>query len=148
MNLMQVLHTRWAADSTLNALLSSTKVHTGRFLGIDDTGDPDAEGAEEPEFPYATITRPGGPSNRHTNESTVRGVLIRITVYHGLDYYDEGAAIADAVEAAFDRADFDLSGSDKVVNMQMPGDRAELQDDDGDWYFLLDFMCQTYEPAA
>jgi hypothetical protein len=132
MNLGQVLHTRWAADGTLNGLLDSSKVTTGTYF------------AEDPQPPYATITRPGDMTAWRDNEGAAEEhALVRITVYHGRDNYDEGLAIADAVKAAFDRTDFALSGSDKVMNIQRIG-YEEIDDEDGDWYFMIDFRCQVY----
>ena len=132
MNLGQVIHQRWAADSTLNGLLDSSKVTTGTYYATDPT------------FPYATITRPGDTTGGYDNDGAALELpRVRITVYHGRDNYDEGLAIAAAVKSAFDRTDFALSGSDKVLNMQRDG-YEEIDDEDGDWYFVIDFLCRVY----
>ena len=136
MNIGQVLHTRWAAGTTLNGLLAAAKVMTGRYF------------AEDPTFPYATITRPNDVPQGYTSDgAAVERVAVRITVYHAFESYDEGLAIADAVKSTFDREDFDLSGSDKVLNMQRSG-YQEIQDEDGDWYFVIDFECPVHLSAG
>ena len=132
MNIGQVLHTRWAADGTLNGLLDSSKVTTGTYFAAD------------PGFPFATITRPGDTTEGYDNSGAAEEhVTIRVTVYHHRDNHDEGLVIADAVKSAFDRTNFDLSGSDKVLNMQRTG-YAELQDEDDNWYFVVDFLCMIH----
>ncbi len=132
MNIGAVIHTRWAADSTLNGLLPSSDVMTGNYFATD------------PKFPYATITRPGDTTEGYDNtEAAEERVTVRVTVYHHRDNYDGGLAIADAAKSAFDRTKFDLSGSDKVLNMQRTG-YAELQDEDDNWYFVIDFTCTVH----
>ncbi len=130
MNLEAQLHARWAADATLNGLLDASKVSTGIYVGTDDN----------PTFPFATLTFPGGSPRDYTNSQTIARPVVRIAVYHGRSNFDEAKAIMDAVVAAFDRAEFSLSGSDTVVNMQLQGEPASTQDDDGDWYFIADFQ--------
>ena len=132
MNIGQVLHTRWAADGTLNGLLPVANVMTGNYFATD------------PVFPYATITRPGDTTEGYDNsDAAEERVTVRVTVYHHRDNYDEGLAIADAVKSAFDRTAFDLSGSDKVLNMQRTG-YLELQDENDNWYFVIDFTCTVH----
>lgn len=123
------IHVRWAADATLNGLLPVAQVHTGAYS------------VEDPEFPFATITFPGGGPRDYSNTDTIAHPVVQITVYHGLDYHDEAKAIMDAVLAAFDRADFELTGSDSVLNVQLTGEPSELQDSDGDWYLVASFEC-------
>lgn len=147
MNLNEVIHTRWAADATLNGLLASTKFQTGIHFASDDEDPP-----REPEFPYATLTRPGDTPEGWANDgSGLLDALVRITVYHDAPNYDEGLAIADAVKSCFNRTDFSLSGSDEVLNMQLAG-YQEIQDTDeanyGAWFFVLDFNCQVYLAAG
>lgn len=134
MNIEEKIHERWAADGTLNGLLPATDFTTGIHF------------AEEPTFPYATLTRPGDvPIDYHNDDSSLENVQIRITVYHQKSSYDEGLAITDAVKAAFDRSTFDLTGSgDKVLCMQRLS-FTPLQDDvTGDWFFLIDYSCQVF----
>jgi hypothetical protein len=132
MDLLQYVHTRWAADGTLNGLLAATRVATGTYF------------ATEPSFPYGTITLPGSfPEAHYNTDDSTETVTVRMAVYHHRDNYDEGLAIAAAVRDAFNRAAFDLSGSDKVLSMQRAG-YEELQDDEGNWAFVSDFQCLVY----
>jgi hypothetical protein len=125
------IHARWAADGTLNGLLASTRVHTGPYSVVD------------PKFPFATITFPGGRPREYSNDDTIAYPTVQITVYHGMDYHDEAKAIIDAVVAAFDRADFTLTGGDSVLNMQLTSEPSQLQDEDGDWYMIASFECMV-----
>lgn len=131
MNLSQVLQTQWAADSTLNGLLPAANVNTGIYFNA------------APTFPYATITRPGGTVESRANDGTrIDALTVRITVYHGADYYDEGVTIAQAVDDAFDNTNFNLTG-DKVLVMQIDGPPEEIQDQEsGNWYWICDFTAR------
>ncbi len=133
MNLLQVIHQRWAADATLNGLLPATKVSTGTFF------------ADDPVFPYGTITLPGSQPDMAFNDGTsAEQVTIRITIYHQRSNYDKGAAIAEAVRDVFNRKQFDLSGSDKCLLMNREG-YEELDDPDaGHWFFISDFICTVF----
>ncbi len=121
----------------MNGLLDSSKFVTGVYFATD------------PEFPYATLTRPGDNTEGYDNSDAAEElVVVRITVYHHRDNYDEGLAIADAVKAAFDRSAFALSGTDRVLNMQRSG-YAETQDDEEDnWFFVIDFTVRIYLTAG
>jgi len=131
MNIGAKLHTRWAADTTLNGLLDSANVSTGTWF---DTDPSLATG-------YATITLPNDTNaGESSDDSSMENVLVRITNYAGRDYFDEGEAISDAVKTAFHRAAITLDASDKVLSM-MWDSRQRLDDDDGDWYFVNDFTC-------
>ncbi|MGD0516486.1 MAG: DUF3168 domain-containing protein [Thermoguttaceae bacterium] len=128
MNLAQVIHQRWAADSTLNGLLPATRVYTG--LSFDPTR------------PFAVISKESDkPETYHSDGSAIDAVGLRIQVFH--DNYDAGAEIAHQIKKVFDRTAFDLSGSDKVLNIQR-GNNSENQTDDGVWQFIMDFICTVY----
>jgi hypothetical protein len=133
MNLMQVLHERWAADTTLNGLLPVASVFTGIHF------------AEDPVFPYATLTRPGDVPETFTNSGdAVENVSVRITTYHDADSYDAGLAIAEAVQDLYNRTKFDLSGNDKVLSMTRAGYQEIPEPENGDWFFVVDFTCLVY----
>jgi hypothetical protein len=94
------------------------------------------------------LTRPGDALGDFDNTGgSVDRVTVLITVYHGRDYYDEGAAIADAIRAEWDRTEFALANSDKVCNLQCEG-RQEIDDDEGAWYFILTFTAMVYVAGA
>ena len=125
MNLVQVIHQRWAADETLRALLPASRVTTGITV--------------DPATPYAVI---GQQSNRPifqcSDGSSVDRVGLRVQVFH--ESYDAAAAIVDRLKAVFHLAQFPLAGSDKVLAMQRAND-SERQQDDGLWQFVVDFDC-------
>ena len=128
MNLAQVIHQRWAADSTLNGLLPATRAYTG--LSFD------------PVRPFAVISKENDkPESYHSDGSAIDAVGMRIQVFH--DHYDAGAEILHHIKAAFDRTAFDLAGSDKVLNIQRSND-SERQNPDGVWQFIIDFKCTVY----
>ncbi len=128
MNLSQVIHEQWAADETLNGLLASTKLNTGMYF------------AEDPVFPYATLTRPAGNVDSRQNDGTRTDILpVIITLYHGADSYHEGVVIEQAIDDAFDNTEFSLANSDKVIQMRITGPPAEIQDEEGNWSWECNF---------
>jgi hypothetical protein len=128
MNLAQVIHQRWAANSALNNLLPAARVYTG--LSFD------------PSEPFAVISKEKDrPETYHSDGSAIDVVGLRIQVFH--DHYDAGAAILHQIKTAFDRTNFDLAGSDKVLNIKRAND-SERQTDDGVWQFIIDFDCTVF----
>jgi hypothetical protein len=132
MNLGYYLHARWQASPSLNGLLPVDKVMTGLYFTVD------------PGPSYATITLPGGTAEGYANDgSSVDNVAVRVQV-HDSDY-DRGGTIVAAILATFDRADFPLSGNDRLLSMQKAGMPRETQDPHtGQWEWTLDFQCRVY----
>ena len=132
MNLEQVIHQRWAASEGLSSLLSADLVRTG----------PSSAGS----VPCATVERVGNRTAFRTNAGdALDEVTLQIHVWH--DDYDAGRAIADQVEATFDRSDFALSGGDRVVQMRRTDDSA-TRHDDGIWQFTIQFLVQVHLPSG
>jgi hypothetical protein len=131
MNLAQALHSRWASNRTLNALLPVTQVMTGIYV------------AGEPGSRYATVSLRGGRFEGAANDgSSIDTVSVRIQVHH--DDYDQGQAVAEAVLAAFDGSSFPVSPIDKVICMRRKGLPKETQDAAGGrWNWMLDFDCRV-----
>ena len=128
MNLAQVIHQRWAANSTLDNLLLATRVYTGLSFN--------------PERPFAVISKESDkPETYQSDGAAIDSVGLRIQVFH--DHYDAGAEIVHRIKAAFDRTAFDLAGSDKVLNTQRAND-TEKQTNNGVWQFTIDFNCTVY----
>ena len=128
MNLAQVIHQRWAAAEPLNTLLPVQRVYTGRSI--------------DPSTPYAVVSKQGDrPVARLNDGSAVDVLKLRVQVFH--DNYDSGTAVVHQVKATFDRTDFALSGSDKVIDMRRSND-FEQQDEDGVWRFVIDFDCMVH----
>ena len=128
MNLTEIIHQRWAAASALNDLLPVSRVTTG--IGADAT------------LPYAVIAkRSDRPMTRHHDGSSIDVVRVRISVFD--DNHDSAAAVTEQIKTAFDRTTFDLSGSDRVLDMQRSND-YQRQDDDAVWEFVIDFDCTVY----
>lgn len=127
MDLARALHERWAADGDLNAALDSSRVMTGNYY------------EEEPDLPYAIIRMTGGvPVMQANNDCAVDEVQVEIIVSHDADNYDELLTIVHRVKQAFNRADFNLADSCKVIDMERAWDYP-IQDDDTrcwDWYML------------
>ena len=127
MNLAQVIHQRWADTAALNDLLPASEVTTGMSL--------------DPSLPYAVVSKQSDrPVERFGDGSALDEIGVRVQVFH--DNHDSGSAIVHQIKAAFDRTDFDLSGSDKVINMERSND-FELQQSDGVWRFVVDFCCMV-----
>jgi len=137
MHLGRVIQTRWAANGTLQGLLPASKVMVGIYF------------AEDPIFPYGTITLPGtGPSARANDGAATNTVIVRVAVYHDRNHYDACKAIADAVQSAFESTNFSLTGSDKVLDVRSSIPQ-EIQDQEtGDWTFVIDLECKVYLAAG
>ena len=136
MNLSQVLHQQWAANATLNGLLPVANLHTGTYFATDPT------------FPYATLApQPGDVQSRMNDGHRIDTQTVRFVVYHGADSYDEGVIIAQAVDDAFDKLDFDLGGGDRVISMLVDGPPSEEQNDEGNWSWVIDFTCMIHVAA-
>ena len=128
MNLIEVIHQRWAAATALNDLLPSTRVFTG--MSVDAT------------MPYAVITKETErPLTRHHDGSAIDLVAVQVRVFD--ENYDAGAAVMHEVKTALDHTNFALSVSDRVLGMQRTNDQ-ENQTEDGVWQFTIDFNCTVY----
>ena len=132
MNLLEVLHTRWAAAVALEALHPATSVFTGQSF--------------DPTLPFVVIEKNNEAPDIYANDGmAVDSVGVRFQVFH--DNHDLGAAILQQIKVAFDRSEFDLSGSDAVENMTRTND-FEIQEDGQTWRFVIDFNCMTYLSAG
>jgi hypothetical protein len=128
MNLIQVIHQRWAEAETLSSLLPPARLYTGMSV--------------DPAMPYAVISKQSDrPATRHGDGSAVDNVLLRIQVF--ADDYDAAAAIIAQLKAVFDRSSFALAGRDQVISMLRTND-SETQENDGVWRMLIDFDCTVY----
>ncbi len=132
MNLLEVLHDRWEAAAALEALLPAASVFTGQ--SFDAT------------LPFAVIEKNSEFADMYANDGmAVDSVGVRFQLFHA--NHDLGAAIIQQIKVAFDRSEFDLSGSDAVENMTRTND-FEIQEDGQTWRFVIDFNCMTYLSAG
>jgi len=132
MNLIQVIHQRWAAAESLDGLLPAARVYTGMSV--------------DPTLPFAVISKESGrPVSRHNDGSAVDAVGVRIQVFH--HDYDSAAAIVEQIKSVFDRGSFPLAGGDKVLSLERCND-SEQQADDGVWRMAIDFTCMVYLAAG
>jgi hypothetical protein len=132
MNLLEVIHQRWAAAAELNALLPVSNVYTG-LSPVSTT-------------PYAVITKLSERPVAYLNDGSVVSIVgLRIEVFD--ESYDAAAAVSHQVKAAFDRTEFALSGSNKVLNMRRADDYYR-QRDDGTWRLAIEFQCTVHSDAA
>ena len=132
MNFEQVIHQRWAAAASLEALLPAERVKTVRSFG-------DA-------MPYATLIRQKTHPVLTTNAGdSLEDVTLRIDVWH--DRFDEAGAIVGEIRAVFDRAAFPLEGDVRVVTMRRVVESME-QDEEGIWRFTVTFAVRVYLAGA
>jgi hypothetical protein len=125
MNLLEVIHQRWAAATALNALLPASRLYTGR------SGDPSR--------PFATIWKRSQRPIALCNDATdFEEIGLRVQVLH--DNHDAAAAIVEQLKTTFDRTQFPLSGNDAVVLVQHINNWEE-QNDDGVWQMTVDLIC-------
>lgn len=128
MNLEQAIHQRWAAASELNALLAAANLRTGL--------------ARNATVPYATLTPRSSRTIVRTNAGdALEHVTLAIHVWH--HQFDAAQAIADMVDAVFDRSEFDLAGADRVIQMRRTA-RAATQHPDGLWQCTIEFDVHVY----
>ena len=132
MSLLKSIHTRWAADATLSALLPSSRVFTGNA----------EQAADEPTRPYATIATLVSDPPTYTNTTRYGRRSIQFTLYEDAGRHDQCIALAAAVCDAFDRARFSMDDG-IALNMQLTGEPQELQDDRGRWYSVVGFGVTT-----
>src|SRR5436305_9921964 len=115
MSLEQTIHTRWASDGGLTALVPADRFVTGQALG----------GLA---LPYATLTRVAQPRITRTSSRSVAHVGVRFEVFSAA--LDTVRQTADAIRACFDRQRF--GGGATVLRMRREDDSQE-QADDGTW---------------
>ena len=128
MNLIQVIHQRWAAATALNALLPASRVFTGASF--------------DPAPPLSVMTKQSDkPDSYQSDGSAIDIEVLRIRVLHA--QHDAAADIIHEIKKAFDRTSFDLDGGDSVQDMQRVND-YEQQRSDGGWEMIIDFKCTVY----
>lgn len=130
MTLQGKIHDLWehqAGDAfdTLRSRLPVARAVTGTWKGDDA-------------LPRATINREGGSPLARWEGGRLDVDTLRIQVWH--DNFDAGAAIRDAVVAAFD--DFDIRLPGKTIVCMRLANHFDLEEDDGVWQFLVDFEVQ------
>jgi len=132
MNLIEVIHQRWAAATALNVLLPASRLFTGL--------------SPDPSLPRATVNKQSDkPTSYESDGSSIDAVVLRFLVFH--DRHAEAAAIVHQIKAAFDRSTFALAGNDVVQLMQRVNDFEE-QLADGVWQMTIDFECTVYLAAG
>jgi len=122
---------KWAASSDLNALLDSSNIATGVKRGGDE------------EYPFATITRPGGTKDFRTNIDCgeVDQDTIRLAIYGNDDGsdYETLSEIAHEVRKAFFKWEATLDNDRGRISDTIVQPFQEIQDqDDGWWTFVTD----------
>jgi hypothetical protein len=132
MNLIQVIHERWAAAAALNNLLPAARLCTGI------SGDA--------ALPRATLNKQSDKPTTYADDgSAIDAVVLRFVVFHAR--YAEAAEIVHQMKVAFDRSTFALAGGDQVQKMERVND-FETQFDDGAWQMTIDFQCTVYLAAG
>ena len=135
MDLARAIHTRWAADADLVALLPVARVMTGVYA------------EDEPDFPYAVIRTTGdAPVAQANNSMAVDEVTLEIIVSD--DDYDDLLAIVHRVKQAFNRADFDITDSCKVIDIERQWDYPVQDEDTLVWDWIIIFAVRVYLPAG
>lgn len=126
MTLEQAIHQRWAADTTLAALVPAEQVTTGR--------------SSRRRVPYVTILRERARAAVRTNGGdTLHEITLRMNVWHA--DYDAGNSVLDQILAVFDHSSFSLSDSGRVLHMRRIQDSVQ-QHADGLWQWTIRFLTQ------
>lgn len=128
MKLLKGIHTHWAAQTGLTALLPASKCCTGE--------------AGDSSLPYCTVVKTACVAIVGANDgSALDEARVRFRLFSA--NYDDGEAIAEAIKAAFDGTDFALTGNDRVIQVTRTDDNAAKQLD-GVWLFTIDFLFRVY----
>ena len=102
MSLLEAIHRRWAATGGTGRVCPPPR------FDRPERGPAAAAGRDQPgERPAA---------GRLQRRLDGRAVGVRIQVFHG--GHDAAAAMVEQINAALDRADFDLAGGDRVIDMR------------------------------
>jgi len=127
-NIEQAIHQLWAGNQTLESMLTSDSVKTGRSFSDS--------------IPYATIERKSNQTVFRTNDgSAMDETRLKIEIWH--DSYDSARTIAEQVKTTFDRSEFQLTENDRVIQIRRFNDSA-TQDENGVWCFGIEFIAYVY----
>lgn len=134
MDLLQVMHERWAADATLEALCPSARVFIGNYP---------TDG--EPTYPYAMLRLDDDIPEAIANDDLEISVIdVEIIVSVNEDAYAIGRSISDRLRVVaksggpFNHAAFDIDTGN--VSGMTRGIWQEIQDDEtGVWDFFCPF---------
>jgi hypothetical protein len=120
----QIIQDAYAANSYLTALVPSAKFITGTAKNL--------------ELPYITLNREGSAPSVRSNSKRIDRVVMRMQFWgtHTL-----GTTVRDMLVGAFDNWG-DESSNPRIVMMRKANDLA-IEEDDGVWQFLIDFVVET-----
>ncbi len=124
MNLEAEIQRRWAVDFSLAGLVPPDRVFTGAAGGA-------------PALPYVVIHRlPEAKAERTSSGTTIARTRLRMNIWAaGLE---QATAIARAVAARLDRADFELADG-RVLDVVLADETHERQND-GTWRVALELQ--------
>jgi hypothetical protein len=132
MTLEAAIHARWASHADLCAVLPVEHFSTGLVRGAG--------------VPCVRLVRKACRAVLWTNAAAVFDeVVLEFHVWH--DDYDAGWTIAGAVVAAFDRSRFDISPTERVLDLIRTSDLVQPQGD-GLWQFTLRFVAQVHRTRS
>ena len=131
--LEQTIRERWAANTTLNGLLASSKV----YVGQNSTAT----------LPWVSITRESSTKRVQSSANRIDATTIRFELYLGS--YDDGRALATALAkqttTGFHQDSFDITGDGRAVSMILENE-GDFQDERGNWVFVVDFVVTYKRP--
>lgn len=131
--LEQTIIERWAANTTLNALLASTKV----YLGTNSSG----------ELPWVSLTRESSFRKAQSSANRIDATTIRFEIYH--NDYEKGRAIATTMgkqyPSGFHQDSFDITSDGRATSMILENE-GSMQDERGTWIFIVDFTVTYKRP--
>lgn len=131
--LEQTIIERWAAKTTLNGLLASTKV----YLGDNSSGT----------LPWVSLTRESSFRKAQSSANRIDATTIRFEIYH--DDYEKGRAIATALAkqttTGFHQDAFDITGDGRACSMILENE-GSFKDERGTWVFVVDFVVTYKRP--
>jgi len=120
----QIIQDAYAANSYLTSLVPSAKFVTGTAKSL--------------ELPYITLSREGSTPSVRSNSNRVDRTVMRFQFWGS---HSVGTTVRDMLIQAFDNWGDD-SSNPRVVMMRKANDLA-IEEDDGTWQFLIDFVVET-----
>lgn len=131
--LEQTIVGRWAASTTLNGLIASTRVYLGSN--------------SDKQLPWVSMTRESGFRKAQSSANRIDATTIRFEIYHS--DYEKGRAVADALAkqtpVGLHQDSFSITGDGKATSMILENE-GSFQDERGNWVFVVDFTVTYQRP--
>lgn len=135
MSILSEINLLWAASTSLNSLLPSTKVATGRVPKL---------GKDGMTMPYASLEIPDKDKDERTSTSRIYATTFKVTVWAATEAQVKGISLA--VEDTLSDLDFDGGTEGYVSDVNHESTAITQPDDDPTnryWQSVIQFRLQV-----